>query len=397
MPFTACGSLLLGSVLSVDERVSHRMHVGKSIFFQNLEGDRADDDVIQHQLALADRAEPQGFESLWIAEHHFGKYHMAPNPLQLLTYLAARTSTIRLGSSVVVLPWHDPVRVAEELAVLDHVSHGRVLFGVGRGLGRHEFEGFRLEMGESRQRFKEYGAMILDAFETGTMSADGPLFHQPPVALRPSPIAPMRGRAYGSSISPDSMEVMAELGLGVLVLAQKPWDVTERDVLAYEDMFVQKNGFPPPKPLLLAFVNVAESEAAAAEMHEQYNIRYARSTFDWYEFSNEKLATVPGYEYYEKFLANIAKHGADGFVRFLADLQVHGTPDQVVEQLTANVRRINGAGVIAVTSYAGMSDEVGTANQDLFAREVLPRLKAVDPERDVPNIADLVTKQPARL
>src|SRR4051812_30177374 len=204
------------------------MHIGKSIFLQNLEGDRPDEDILRFEMGLADGAEDQGFDSLWVAEHHFGGYHMAPNPLQMLTYLAARTSRVRLGSSVVVLPWHDPLRVAEEFSVLDHLSQGRLLVGLGRGLGRHEFEGFGVDMAQSRQRFAEYGELILDAFETGTLVHKGELVNQAPVQLRPAPLSPLRGRAYGSSISPDSMEVMARLKLGVLALAQKPWEATER-------------------------------------------------------------------------------------------------------------------------------------------------------------------------
>src|SRR3954470_18387956 len=90
-------------------RVGERsgMHVGKGIFLQNLSGQAPDGDVVAHEMALADQAEGLGFESLWAAEHHFSGYHMCPSVTQILTYLAARTSTVRLGSMVVVLPWHE--------------------------------------------------------------------------------------------------------------------------------------------------------------------------------------------------------------------------------------------------------------------------------------------------
>jgi len=363
------------------------MHVGKSVFFQNPDEDRSDSALYRHEIALAEQAEPLGFESFWIAEHHFGGYDVSPNTLQLLTYLAAKTKHVRLGSSVVVLPWHDPLRVAEELSVLDHLSNGRLLFGIGRGLGRHEFEGFRLNMGESRQRFAEYAKGILDAFDTGIIESDGELWKQPPVQLRPQPLAPLRNRTYASSVSPESMDIVAELGAGIMVIAQKPWDVTVADVKKYNERFVVLNGYEPPKPLLMSFVIVHESSAAAQELHEQYHYRYAKSTFDWYEFSNAGLAKVPGYEYYGKFAANIEKHGADNFVKFLAELQVYGTPDEVVEQLTDHVRRIDGVGMTAVLSFAGMSPDIGTANQKLFAEKVLPRLKSIDPERAFPPVA----------
>ena len=113
------------------------MHVGMSLFFQNLRG-VSDEQVWLDELALAELAEPLGFDSVWSVEHHFTSYTMSPDVLQFLTYMAARTTKVQLGSMVVVLPWHDPVRVAEQIAVLDIVSGGRVVLGMGRGLGRIE-------------------------------------------------------------------------------------------------------------------------------------------------------------------------------------------------------------------------------------------------------------------
>src|SRR3954462_3767187 len=131
------------------------MHVGMATVFQNTGRTVSDRQIYLNELALAELAEPLGFESIWSVEHHFTSYTMSPDVLQLLTYLAARPPHIKLSSMVVVLPWHDPVRVAEQLSVLDIVSGGRVVLGVGRGLGRVEFEGFRVPMGEARDRFDE--------------------------------------------------------------------------------------------------------------------------------------------------------------------------------------------------------------------------------------------------
>ena len=103
------------------------MHVGMGVFFQGLEPGRDDHAVVRENLALADEAEKRGFESIWTAEHHFTRYHMMPNPAQFLTYMAGRTSRARLGTMGMVLPWHEPIRVAEEIAWLDSVSGGRVL------------------------------------------------------------------------------------------------------------------------------------------------------------------------------------------------------------------------------------------------------------------------------
>src|SRR6266849_4216640 len=135
------------------------MQVGMAAVFQNPFDARADREVYQSDLRLADLAEPLGFDSIWGVEHHFTDYTMSPDVLQFLTYMAGRTRAIRLGSMVVVLPWHDPIRVAEQVSILDHVSRGRLIFGIGRGLGRIEFGGFRVDMNESRERFVEYARM----------------------------------------------------------------------------------------------------------------------------------------------------------------------------------------------------------------------------------------------
>ena len=102
-------------------------------------------------------AESLGFQSIWGVEHHFTDYTMCPDVLQMLTYFAAKSDTLLLGSMVVVLPWHNPMRVAEEVSMLDNLSNGRVILGLGRGLGRVEFEGFGVDMNTSRDMLRRVG------------------------------------------------------------------------------------------------------------------------------------------------------------------------------------------------------------------------------------------------
>ena len=119
------------------------MHVGMSVIFQN-PGERIpDQQMYQQELALALQAEGLGFDSVWSVEHHFTSYTMCPDVLQFLTYMAGATQSIQLGSMVCVLPWHDPLRVTEQISMLDNLSDGRLILGLGRGTGRVEFDGFR--------------------------------------------------------------------------------------------------------------------------------------------------------------------------------------------------------------------------------------------------------------
>ena len=274
------------------------MHVGYSAFFQNLSGRHTDEEVYRHELALADLAEPLGFDSVWSPEHHFTNYIMVPNPAQFLTWVAARTERVQLGAMINVLPWHDPVRLCEEWSVLDQVSGGRAILGLGRGLGRVEFDGFGLQMADSRGQFTEYTAAIVDALETGRIEHDGEHLRQSRAAIRPYPSRSFRGRTYASAVSPASIDLMAQLGIGLLIIAQKPWPTTVAEIEGYRERYLELNGEPPPAPIIAVFVAVNEDRARAEEMFEQYVMAYAESTVDHYQFDDATIADIPGYEYY---------------------------------------------------------------------------------------------------
>ncbi|WP_218834949.1 LLM class flavin-dependent oxidoreductase [Rhodococcus sp. ACS1] len=353
------------------------------VFFQGLDQNLNDQELVTQQLSLADNAEGLGFQSIWTAEHHFTDYHMMPNPAQFLTYMAARTKTVRLGTMVMVVPWHDPIRVAEELSWLDAVSGGRTVLGMGRGLGSIEFDNFRLEMGESRQRFVEYATAISNSLESGWIESDGELYKQPKAAIKPAPSTTFRGRTYASAVSPESAKIMAKLGYGLMLIAQKPWKTVVEETQQYRDLFVEINGHEPPQPVLVNYTTVHEDAERAQEMHDEFTMAYARSTVEHYEFTNPRLQTVNGYEYYAGLSKNIEKHGLEKFNKFLADLQISGTPESVLEQTVERVRALNAGGVINVLAYGGMSRQVAEEQTALYASKVLPRLREIDTHRDI--------------
>ncbi len=137
--------------------------------------------------------------------------------LQFLSYMAGRTTKIQLGSMVVVLPWHDPVRVAEQIAMLDNLSKGRVVIGFGRGAATVEYNGFRVAMEESRERFVEAAEVVHKALANERFSHQGKYFQIPELSIRPRPYSHPEKRLYGAAVSPDTAERMAKLGLGVLI------------------------------------------------------------------------------------------------------------------------------------------------------------------------------------
>lgn len=359
------------------------MHVGLGLGFQNLIPGQTDTEVYRNELRLAAEAETNGFDSVWTPEHHFTDYMLTPNVPQFLAWVAGQTRKVKLGTMVTVLPWHDPLRVAENFCLLDHLSDGRAILGIGRGLGRVEFEAFRTPMGESRRRFTEYTEAILKGLETGVMEYDGELYKQPRANIRPGPYASFKGRTFASAISPYSIDLMAKLGVGLMIIAQKPWEMVKAEVEGYRQRYLALNGMPAPKPILNIFVAVDEDPKEAARMREVYLQRYARSTVEHYEFGNVAFASIEGYEYYAGLARNIQKHGLEKFNGFLADLQVWGTPDEVLAKLTHYVDYIDAGAMLVMLSYGGMPADVARRNYDLFVSAVLPRLKQCDVGGDI--------------
>src|SRR5277367_2717179 len=163
------------------------MKVGMALNMLCQDG-RSDASVVGEHLAMGDLAEPLGFDSLFALEHHFTGYAMSPAPTQLLSYYAGRTKRIALGTSVIVLPWHDPIRVAEQIALLDILCGGRCLFGFGRGAASVEYAGFRIPMEEARPRFIECAEIIQRALTQDSFEHDGEFFQIPRTAIRPRAI-----------------------------------------------------------------------------------------------------------------------------------------------------------------------------------------------------------------
>lgn len=365
------------------------MHVGYAPLFQNPENEKSDREVYAEELRLCELAEPLGFDSVWSVEHHFTDYTMCPDVTQFLAYMAGKTSRIKLGSMVIVLPWHDPVRVAEEVAMLDNLSGGRMILGIGRGLGRVEYDGFRADMNESRERFIESADMILTGLERGYVSYEGKFTVQPRRDIRPAPFRSFRGRTYAAAVSPDSMPVMARLGVGLLVIPQKPWEDVAKDFEIYHRVWAETNGnTKPPKPLMGGFYFVDSNADRAEEMVRQYIGRYYQTVIKHYEMDAGHFAGIKGYEFYKNVSKYIDRHGRDGASQNFVNLMPWGTPDQVLRKLETVRDVIDMNGIMCHFSYAGMPIDEAERNMRLFADEVLPELHRWNTE-PLPEPADL--------
>jgi alkanesulfonate monooxygenase SsuD/methylene tetrahydromethanopterin reductase-like flavin-dependent oxidoreductase (luciferase family) len=359
------------------------MQVGAGIIFQGQGDGRTDRNVYRNELRLGDLAEPLGFDSLWGVEHHFTDYTMCPDVLEFLAYFAGRTQRIELGSMVVVLPWHSPMRVAEQVVMLDHFSNGRFIFGIGRGLGRVEFEGFGVNQEDSRQIFVESAQMILEGLERGYCEFDGKFVKQKRRDLRPRPFKSFRGRTYAAAVSPESVEIMARLGIGILIIPQKPWDVVAQELNTYRGVFHQVNGTDAPAPIVGGWTFCDEDEGRAAELGRKYIGEYWRSVVRHYELIGTHLTTMKGYESYKELQERAsASGGVDEMVEFFLSLQVWGTPEQCYEKILDIQRRTGSEYFNGVFSYGAMPYDIAEHSMRLFAAEVMPELKRLAPLDD---------------
>jgi len=366
------------------------MRVGVVLFMQNY-GDwpryRAGDfgpgpaepdyRIVDDDLRLADLVEPLGFDSLWSIEHHFTPYTMVPDPLQFLAWCAARTKRVSLGTCVIVLPWHDPVRVAEQLAVLDILAGGRpIAIGFGRGAGRREFDGLRIPMSEARERFVEALEVVRLALSRERFSFAGKHYRIPETSVRPRPrTADMTSRMYAAAVSPSSVEIMAEAGLGMLIIPQKTWEEHAQDLESFNSIRARK-GLPSVKSKVIVFVYCSRSAAEGEEAGLEYIGNYQDTAYWHYELDEpDHFHAAQGYEYYARGADVLKQLGAAGQVLardHFARAHVFGTPEQCIGKLESIQHMTDADEFICVFRCGGMPVERAEASMRLFAEAVLP-------------------------
>jgi len=339
---------------------------------------RPDVALYNEHMQLGDLAEPLGFDSLFALEHHFTGYSMSPSPLQMLSYYAGRTSRITLGTCVIVLPWHDPIRVAEQIALLDVMSGGRTLMGFGRGAASVEYEGFRIPMDEARPRFVESAQLIVKALSNERFDWQGEFYQIPEMSIRPRPISHPERRFYASSVSPESSEIMAKLGFGMLIVMQNEWAKAAEDVFRYREIAASV-GHKPRPPIILSNVACAPTREEARDWAMRYLGEKWDSIDNHYHFADGHLANVKGYESYGKLAKTYTKMKdatfRDKATDFYVSIQVVGTPDDCIQQI-AELRRLTGMDhFVTEFSFGSMPHHLAELNMRLFADKVVPVLQ----------------------
>jgi alkanesulfonate monooxygenase SsuD/methylene tetrahydromethanopterin reductase-like flavin-dependent oxidoreductase (luciferase family) len=297
-------------------------------------------------------AEALGYRSTFVVEHHFTGFGQVSASLNLLTWLGARTKTLRLGTAVLVLPWHNPVLLAEQAATLDLLSGGRLDFGIGKGYRWNEFSGFAMPMKEADPRFDEAMTVIANAF-----ARDAPWSHagrfwqydnivvEPPSAQRPHP------PFWMGAGSARSVRQVAERGYNLLLgQYDLPDDVIRHIAQFRRDVEARGRRFDPLEVGVARAVHFADTpdELEAARVRRfQGHLRI------------NKLAERPG-DARERF----ARHEEAEVRRLCDDTAIFGSADQIAQKIAA--LRAGGAEYLLI-NFGG-----SIKNIRRFAGEVMP-------------------------
>jgi alkanesulfonate monooxygenase SsuD/methylene tetrahydromethanopterin reductase-like flavin-dependent oxidoreductase (luciferase family) len=301
-------------------------------------------------------AEALGYHSSFLVEHHFTGMGQVSSSLTVQSWVAAKTKTLRIGTAVIVLPWHNPVLLAEQAATVDLMSGGRLDFGAGRGYRHNEFEGFRIDVGEASARFEESLKLIVKSWVSETrFSHDGRFWQLDGILVEPPPAQRPHPPVWIAAGQPDSIRRVAALG-GNLLLDQfaMPDAIAEKIALYKSEVEAHGRTFDPMQVAVARNVYVATSAADAEAALERQAQQHARMM---------ALSQRPDGTNRSHITAYADQPGST------QASAIYGTPDRVAAELEA-LRKI---GVRYVLLNSGVQ---ARESMRRFAAQVMPDFAA---------------------
>ena len=287
-------------------------------------------------------AEALGYHSTFLVEHHFTGFGQVSASLNLLTWIGARTKTLRLGTAVMVLPWHNPVLLAEQIATLDLLSDGRVDAGIGKGYRQREFEGFSVPIEESDARFVECLEVMIKAWTSDTpWSHKGNYWQYDDIVVEPPSVQKPHPKLWMGAGSPRSITQVADYGFDMLLGQYDSFETIVEEVNLFKSLVEAKGEtFDPMRVGVARSVNIVDTKA---EYDAAIDARMAGRR------RTQNLAQRPDFE----------------DTREIAELgTIYGTPDQVAEK----IQDLKDAGI----EYILLNCPAGIETLRRFAKEVMP-------------------------
>jgi alkanesulfonate monooxygenase SsuD/methylene tetrahydromethanopterin reductase-like flavin-dependent oxidoreductase (luciferase family) len=305
---------------------------------------------------------------------------MVTNPLQYLTYIAGIIKRVDLGTMVVVLPWHNPVRVAEDVNMLDSfLGPGReIICGVGRGLGRREYGGMGVDQNEGRGRFDESLQIVKQLLSTGQCDFEGEFYKIHGLHLRPQPERDLSANLWCAGGTPDTVKVIAKQGVRPLTIPTTSLELALSNMRDYAELR-HNAGHGPSHTKLALWTYVGETASEAETGAQRYMSEYADSALRHYELLGTHLQDTKGYKEYGE-LQKALRQDADPFRQAFYKSHPWGTPDQVIRRATELANSFGTDEIMFIFKYGSMPMGDAEKSMRLFAREVMPALKELNPE-----------------
>jgi alkanesulfonate monooxygenase SsuD/methylene tetrahydromethanopterin reductase-like flavin-dependent oxidoreductase (luciferase family) len=337
-------------------------------------------DESKHFLQMVEQvklAESVGFKSMWSVEHHFlENFSHASAPEVLLSWIAAQTSTIRIGHGVRLLPYpyNHPIRAAEQAATLDLLSQGRLEFGTGRSATQAELGGFNIDPAETRAMWDESLRLILKAWTEPVVEHHGKFFDQPPRTMVPKPLQTPHPPLWMSCTSSESHDVAGKLGVGLLsfTLALSIDEVASRIAKYRETIKTAEpiGHYVNEQVAVFTMTHCAPTTALARERAEVGVMRYQHDQIALLTSLIPELKENSSYDYYERFVGVDYDKFTFDYLQD-RDMIVVGDPARCIEM----AKRYEDIGVdrlLCFMQYADMPHEDTMESIRLFGEEVIP-------------------------
>jgi alkanesulfonate monooxygenase SsuD/methylene tetrahydromethanopterin reductase-like flavin-dependent oxidoreductase (luciferase family) len=337
-------------------------------------GNVAQDRLLSEVLEEITYAEELGFESVWLPEHHFAIYGMLGNPLIFAASVAARTRRMKIGTAIMVVPFQHPLRLAEDAAMVDALSGGRLMLGLGRGYQPPEFTGFGLEQSTSRDMFDEGFEIVRRALSGEKFAHQGKFWSfRDPVEIFPKPIQKPHPPFYLAAISPGTYGLAARLGISLL--RSPTFTDLESVVARFEDyrLSMRAHGHDPDaldQPFLVrTYVAPTDAEARAETRHVVWYYHLLGSLVP----GAPALPSPASYEAYPEASRRLSAVGED---EVWERGSCFGSPERVAAMLKRYLRRTGTNHIALEMRIGGLEHGKVMRSLELFAREVIPEVRA---------------------
>ncbi|WP_149536895.1 LLM class flavin-dependent oxidoreductase [Siccirubricoccus phaeus] len=333
-------------------------------------GEAGSSDRALYREAIADAVllQEQGYDAAWMVEHHFSDYYPQPNPLLFLSHIAAACPGLGLGTAVMVLPWYEPRRFAEDLAMLQSLTEGELHIGMGRGTAKSEYDAFGIPMATARDRFRDCWEMLRGAMATGELGEG--------ITLRPR--FDRRPNFYGAIGSLESAGIMAGLGLPPLCLSSFPDHLLKRILDTWKAKTAEAGGDADATFPISIKCFVAETDEAAREQALRHLPEFFALQVRHYQSDDAPWGDIPGYQQFNKMFANLRSLSDPANLGPYLAMNLVGS----AETVTRRLRQIAALGfnyfLISNATY-GVPRAVRHETIRRFAGEVIPRMSEPAP------------------